>query len=93
MQCRTSCGACCIAISISTPFFGMPGGKPASVPCVHLSPAMLCVLHGDPRRPAVCDAFMAEEEYCGDNREQALTRLAQLEVQSVPDPMPLGSPG
>jgi uncharacterized protein len=85
MQCRTDCGACCIAISINQPFFGMPGGKPASVACVHLSPAMRCGLYGDPRRPAACDAFMPELEYCGDNREQALLRLAQLEIDSAPE--------
>jgi hypothetical protein len=62
----------------------MPKGKVAGVPCVHLSAAMQCTLYGDPRRPAVCDAFTADREYCGDNREQALVRLAQLEVQSAP---------
>jgi hypothetical protein len=54
---------------------------------------MLCALHGDPRRPVVCDAFMPDKEYCGDNREQALMWLAQLEVQSVPDHRPLGAAG
>jgi uncharacterized protein len=93
MECRTDCGACCIAISIHKPFYGMPGGKPASVACVHLSEAMRCGLHGDPRRPAVCDAFMPEEAYCGDNREEALMRLAQLEIQSAPDPLSLGTAG
>ena len=91
MQCRTDCGACCIAISIGLPFYGMPTGKPAGIPCVHLSPAMRCVLFDDARRPALCDAFMAEREYCGDNREEALLRLAQLEVQSLPDPVVRGS--
>lgn len=28
---------------------------------------------------------MPEAEYCGDTREQALARLAQLELQSAPD--------
>jgi len=28
---------------------------------------------------------MPEAEYCGDTREQALMRLAQLELQSTPD--------
>ena len=85
MQCRTDCGACCIAISIHRPFFGMPGGKPAGVRCVHLSQTMRCGVFGDPRRPLVCDAFMPEREYCGDTREQALARLSQLEQDSVPD--------
>lgn len=85
MQCRTDCGACCIAISINRPYHGMPGGKPAGVPCVHLGAAMRCALYGDARRPAVCAAFKAEAEYCGETREQALARLAQLEIQSAPD--------
>jgi uncharacterized protein len=90
MQCRAGCGACCIAISIHQSFYGMPGGKPAGVPCVHLDSAMRCGLHGDARRPALCDDFQAEREYCGDNREQALLRLAQLEVQSAPDRITAG---
>lgn len=84
MQCRPGCGACCVAISIRQPFYGMPGGKPAGIPCVHLDADMHCALFHDPRRPALCDAFAAEREFCGDTREQALLRLAQLEVQSAP---------
>jgi uncharacterized protein len=85
MQCRAGCGACCIAISIHQSFHGMPGGKPAGIPCVHLDATMRCALYGDARRPALCAAFQAEREFCGDNREQALQRLAQLELQSAPD--------
>lgn len=85
MQCRTDCGACCIVISIGQPFYGMPDGKPAGTPCVHLNRDMRCALHGDERRPALCDAFMPEREYCGDTREEALLRLAQLEEQSRPE--------
>ena len=69
----------------------MPKGKPAGIPCVHLSPAMRCELYGDARRPALCDAFLPEREFCGDNREEALLRLAQLEVQSLPDRVVRGS--
>ncbi|MEZ5572289.1 MAG: YkgJ family cysteine cluster protein [Halioglobus sp.] len=85
MQCRPGCGACCIAISIHQSFYGMPAGKPAGVRCVHLNDSMLCDLFGDARRPALCDAFAAEREFCGDTREQALQLLAQLELQSTPD--------
>jgi hypothetical protein len=84
MQCRPGCGACCIAISIHQPYYGMPGGKPAGVPCTHLDAAMHCVLFHDARRPTVCNDFAAERAFCGDTREQALLRLAQLEVQSTP---------
>ena len=31
MECRSSCGACCIAPSINSPIPGMPHGKPAGV--------------------------------------------------------------
>tara|TARA_B110000977_G_scaffold67952_1_gene92238 strand:- start:65 stop:346 length:282 start_codon:yes stop_codon:yes gene_type:complete len=89
MECRADCGACCIAISIHQPFYAMPNGKPAGVSCVHLSPSMRCILFGDARRPDLCDAFKAEREFCGDNREQALVRLAQLELQSLPDVLAL----
>ena len=57
MQCRSACGACCIAPSIAQPFFGMPDGKPAGVPCVHLGSDMSCALFGDPRRPQLCRDF------------------------------------
>lgn len=62
----------------------MPNGKPAGVPCVHLDATMRCAIFHDARRPKLCDAFAAEREFCGDTREQALLRLAQLEVQSAP---------
>ena len=84
MQCREACGACCIAPSIRKPFYGMPDGKPAGVACVHLDNGMRCSLFGDVRRPALCDTFMPEPELCADNREQALVRLAELELWSMP---------
>ena len=85
MQCRTACGACCVAPSIAAPFYGMPEGKPAGVTCVHLDAFMACRLFGDERRPALCDAFAAETAFCGDNREQAMARLESLELLSLPD--------
>jgi uncharacterized protein len=85
MQCRPGCGACCIAISINRPYYGMPGGKPAGVRCVHLDESLRCALFHDARRPRVCADFAAEPEFCGDTREQALQRLAQLEALSAPD--------
>ena len=84
MDCRSGCGACCIAPSINQPFFGMPDGKPAGVPCVHLDEAMNCRLFNDPRRPALCAAFQAERTICGDSREQALHILDELEILSRP---------
>jgi len=52
MNCREGCGACCIAPSISSPLPGMPQGKPAGERCLHLSVEQLCLLFGQPERPA-----------------------------------------
>ena len=84
MHCRTQCGACCIAPSINQAFHGMPDGKPAGVPCVHLDEHMACRIFGDPRRPALCDEFKAEPDVCGDSREQALIIIEELELMSSP---------
>ena len=84
MHCRPHCGACCIAISIVQPFHGMPAGKPAGEPCVHLAPDMACRLFGDARRPDLCAAFAPQSAWCGDSRAQALERLAQLERDTMP---------
>ncbi|NWL77890.1 hypothetical protein DM872_13615 [Pseudomonas taiwanensis] len=79
MLCRPGCGACCIAPSISSPIPGMPSGKPAGERCLHLSVENLCQLFGDPRRPAVCGAFDADPEVCGDSRDEAIRLLGWLE--------------
>ncbi|MDX1268302.1 MAG: YkgJ family cysteine cluster protein [Oceanisphaera sp.] len=84
MQCRSGCGACCIAPSINQPFHGMPAGKPAGVRCVHLLDDARCALFGRPERPAVCSAFQAEAAFCGASREEALQILNDLEVSSRP---------
>ncbi|WP_394169086.1 YkgJ family cysteine cluster protein [Saccharospirillum alexandrii] len=86
MQCRSGCGACCIAPSINQAFYGMPAGKPAGVRCVHLLDDARCALFGRPERPAVCSAFKAEAAFCGANREEALQILDDLEVSSRPAP-------
>lgn len=84
MQCREHCGACCIAPSISGAFYGMPDGKPAGVACVHLDAHWRCQVFGDPRRPALCDAFAAEPAVCGSTRKQAIMLIAALEIASAP---------
>ena len=78
--CRPGCGACCIAPSISSPIPGMPEGKPAGMRCVQLDEHNLCRLFGDPRRPDVCRRFDYDTELCGSNRDDALDRIAALEV-------------
>ncbi|HEX2922144.1 MAG TPA: YkgJ family cysteine cluster protein [Bacteroidales bacterium] len=78
MDCRLNCGACCIAISISSSIPGMPEGKPAGVRCIHLLDNNLCALFNDPTRPKVCSDFKAEEEFCGKDREEAYKILFTL---------------
>jgi Fe-S-cluster containining protein len=80
MQCRVGCGACCIALSISSPIPGMPNGKPAGVRCVQLTPDNRCRLFGQPERPAVCRRLQPSEEMCGTSSEEALLRLTLLEI-------------
>ncbi|OUM96645.1 MAG: hypothetical protein A9Z00_03410 [Thermobacillus sp. ZCTH02-B1] len=85
MECRVGCAACCIAISISSPIPGMPGGKPAGVPCVHLTADRRCALFGLPERPQVCVSFTPSEEHCGGTDEEAFRLLEALERATRPD--------
>jgi Fe-S-cluster containining protein len=84
MDCRSGCGACCIAPSISSPIPGMPYGKPAGVPCVQLRDDFRCALFGKPERPAVCVSLRPTEEMCGAIRAEALARLDALETATAP---------
>jgi Fe-S-cluster containining protein len=79
MDCRSNCGACCIAPSISSPIPGMPHGKPAGIPCVQLRPDLRCALFGQPERPAVCVSLRPSETMCHANRDEALAYLTGLE--------------
>ena len=79
MECRSLCGACCIAPSISSAIPGMPDGKPAGTRCVHLTCDFRCAIFGSPDRPKVCDDFKAEGIICGESREEALDILTNLE--------------
>lgn len=84
MECRPQCGACCIALSISTPLPGMPNGKPAGVPCLHLMPDRRCGIYRDPARPACCAGLKPSLEMCGDGTAHALAYLAELERLTAP---------
>jgi Fe-S-cluster containining protein len=84
MDCRVGCGACCIALSISSPIPGMPEGKPAGVRCVQLSDDNLCRLFGLPERPTVCTNLRPMAEMCGTSRDEALVYLDWLERQTRP---------
>jgi len=84
MQCRSQCGACCTAPSISSPIPGMPDGKPANTPCVQLDETLRCKLFGSPLRPAVCAGLQPAHSMCGNSRQQAMTYLLQLEADTAP---------
>ena len=88
MKCRAGCGACCIALSISSPIPGMPHGKPAGVRCVQLTPDNRCRLYGHPDRPAVCVRLRPSQEMCGQSAEEAYAWLLELEraTRPIPDP-------
>ncbi|MFZ6746717.1 YkgJ family cysteine cluster protein [Undibacterium sp. JH2W] len=83
-SCRPHCAACCIAPSISSPIPGMPDGKPAGVPCIQLDEDLGCKIFGDASRPAVCAGLQASSDMCGDNKEQAMFYLTQLEAATAP---------
>ncbi len=82
--CRSACGACCIAPSISSAIPGMPDGKPAGVRCVQLSDDDRCLLFGKPERPRVCVELRPTEEMCGSTRAEALAFLNRLERMTRP---------
>jgi Fe-S-cluster containining protein len=84
MECRTDCGACCVAISISSPIPDMLNGKPAGVRCLHLLPSNKCNLFGKSSRPKVCSDLIPSEEMCGNSYEQALNYLTNLEMATKP---------
>jgi Fe-S-cluster containining protein len=85
VQCRIGCGACCVALSITSPIPGMPAGKPAGVRCPQLSPANLCLLFGRPERPAVCTGLKPSREMCGSDSAEAMDYLTRLEAQTAPE--------
>ncbi|RNF83817.1 YkgJ family cysteine cluster protein [Montanilutibacter psychrotolerans] len=82
--CRTGCGACCTAPSITSPIPGMPDGKPAGVACVQLDEYLRCRLFGHPERPAFCASLQPSAEMCGSNRQAAMAGLLALELATRP---------
>jgi len=78
MNCRENCGACCVALSISSPIPGMPDGKPAGVRCIHLNGDYSCAIYNLPGKPKVCTDFSAEAEFCGATQEEAMRILYSL---------------
>ena len=84
MDCRPSCGACCIAPSINSPIPGMPNGKRAGVRCIQLDAQNRCMIFGKPERPTFCDSLQPSAEMCGENRQQAIAWLSNLEMLTKP---------
>jgi uncharacterized protein len=84
MDCRVGCGACCIALSISSPIPGMPNGKPAGARCVQLTDDNRCKIYGQPERPDVCNRLRPNVEMCGQNAGEALAYLTELERLTQP---------
>jgi len=62
----------------------MPDGKPAGVRCVQLDQDMRCLIFDSPLRPACCAGLQAQQEMCGNTREQALSWLTELEHATNP---------
>jgi uncharacterized protein len=85
MKCRVGCGACCIALSISSFIPGMPKGKPAGVKCIQLTDENKCLLFEDPNRPQVCINLRPSEEMCGETYENAFSYLTFLEEATKPE--------
>jgi Predicted Fe-S-cluster oxidoreductase len=83
IECRMSCGACCIAPSISSPIPGMPNGKPAGIRCIQLTNDNRCKIFGQDDRPAVCGNLKPSEEMCGQTAEEAFQYLEQLERETA----------
>jgi hypothetical protein len=59
-------------------------GKPAGVRCAQLTAGNLCLLFGDPRRPAFCVGLRPSAEMCGASSVEAFVYLAELEVRTRP---------
>lgn len=85
MHCRSGCGACCIAPSISSSIPLHPTGKAAMQRCLHLDANYLCTLFSHASRPKVCAGFQATPDACGNNREEAMAILSEWErLTAVP---------
>ncbi len=84
MNCRPGCGACCIALSISSPIPGMRYGKPAGVRCVQLIDDLSCAIFTDPKRPSCCAGLKPSLEMCGNKQSEALAYLDRLEEATRP---------
>lgn len=84
VQCRSGCGACCIAPSISSSIPGMKDGKPAGERCIHLTNNNHCGIFGKSQRPVVCLSLKPSQEMCGSCFDEAMAFLESLEKATDP---------
>ena len=61
----------------------MPTGKPAGVACAQLTPDLRCAIFASPDRPPCCGGLQTSAPMCGDNRDEALAYLTQLEQMTA----------
>jgi hypothetical protein len=83
-NCRSSCGACCIAPSIS-PCPALPRGKAAGERCRHLTIDVRCALFGRSERPTICVWLRPQLEVCAESVEEAMATLVESERLTRPD--------
>jgi len=83
-NCRPGCGACCIAISISSPIPGMENGKPAGIRCINLDNNNMCLLFNKKERPKVCISLIPIKEMCGNSYLEAMKYLEKIEKETLP---------
>jgi uncharacterized protein len=62
----------------------MPQGKPAGIPCTHLTPDYRCDIFASPERPTCCSGLMPSEEMCGTCPAEAMHYLETLERMTRP---------
>lgn len=62
----------------------MPNGKPAGIRCIQLDNENRCMIFGKPERPTFCASLQPSLEMCGNNREQAMIWLTNLEHLTKP---------
>ena len=85
MKCRSGCGMCCIAPSISQPLPNMPRGKVAGQACANLDlESYQCRIWGKAEYPSFCRGFQPDIDFCGSNREEAEQILTLLESSTHP---------
>ncbi len=82
LECRSGCGACCIAPSISSAIPGMPGGKPAGVRCIQLTEDNRCKIFSSSLRPKVCGSLKPSMQMCGASAQEAMNYLDYLEKET-----------